>query len=382
MIYLDNAATTYPKPACVVETLRRSAQIYGANPGRGGYEMCISTSKQVYAVREKIAAFFNAEGPEYVVFTSNCTQALNTAIHGSVKRCSHVLTSCLEHNSVMRPLEKMRKEGKIVYDCAEVGATDDETVENFRVLLSKRTSLIVCTCASNVFGDVLPIRKIGLLAKERNIPFVVDAAQGAGIVPIDMKRENISCLCLPGHKGLYGPMGTGAMILSKDFLPETLMQGGTGTLSKILDQPDGIPERYESGTINVPGIVALGKGVDFVSEVGIKNMRYHENSLVKYLFCSLHNTENIRLYHDYDEKRRVPVLSFNIGNIPCEQAAEMLGEDGIAVRGGFHCNAYAHRFYQTYEEGTLRASVSFFNCKKDIDYLLNSIKKIAKRNVL
>lgn len=382
MIYLDNAATSYPKPVCVVEALKRSAQIYGANPGRGGYEMCINTSKQVYAAREKIAEFFNAEGPEYVVFTSNCTESLNIAIQGGAKKFSHVLTSCLEHNSVMRPLEKMKKDGKIVYDCACVGATDDETVENFESMISKRTSMIVCACASNVFGDILPIRKIGLVAKEKNIPFVVDAAQGAGVVDIDMKRDNVSCLCMPGHKGLYGPMGTGIMILSKDFLPDTLLQGGTGTMSKMLDQPREVPERYESGTLNVPGIIALSKGVDFVKEVGIKKLRNHENSLIKYLYYSLDNMQNVKLYHNYDSKRRVPVLSFNVGDIPCEQVSQMLGDDNIAVRGGFHCNKCAHKFYSTYEIGTLRASVSYFNCKKDIDILLNSIKKIAKRSFL
>lgn len=382
MIYLDNAATTYPKPARVVGMLQNSARFYGANPGRGGYEMCMNTSARVYEVRKRLAQFFNAERAENVVFTSNCTHALNIAVNGFAKSGSHVLTSCLEHNSVMRPLEKMRREGKIVYNCAQIGKTDDETVDNFRALISRRTCMIVCTCASNVFGDILPIRRIGQLAKERNIPLVVDAAQAAGILKIDMSKDNISCLCLPGHKGLYGPMGTGAVILSGDHIPDTLICGGTGTASKQLEQPWDLPERFESGTLNVPGILSLGEGVDFVSKVGMKKMRYHENDLMSYLYSSLKEIDGIHLYNEYDKNRRVPVLSFNVGDMPCEQVSEYLGQDGIAVRGGFHCNPSAHKYYETYDIGTLRVSVSYFNSKKDIDILLNSIKKIAKRQIM
>lgn len=382
MIYLDNAATTYPKPMCVVESLKLSPHIYGANPGRGGYEMCLNTSRKVYTVRKKLAEFFGADDAQNVVFTSNCTHSLNIAIQGYAKTHSHVLTSCIEHNSVMRPLENLRKEGKIVYDCAKIGKDDDETVENFRQLISSRTSLIVCAYASNVFGDILPIRRIGMLAKERNIPFVVDAAQAAGVIDIDVERDNISCLCLPGHKGLYGPMGTGAMILSADSCPKPLIYGGTGTLSKSLDQPTETPETFESGTLNVPGIIALGKGVDFVKSIGIKNMRSHESMLIDYLDSSLRNMGFVKTYNVFDKNSRVPVLSFNIGDVHCERVAELLGEENIAVRGGFHCNSCAHRFYSTDETGTVRVSVSYFNCKKDIDILLNSIKKIAKiRNI-
>lgn len=382
MIYLDNAATTYPKPARVVEAFRRSAHLYGANPGRGGYEMSMKTSLKIYSVRKKLAELFNADEPEKVIFTSNCTDALNIAIRGFAKDSSHVLTSCLEHNSVMRPLEHLKKSGRIVYDCARSGENDDETVENFRALLSKRTSLIVCTYSSNVFGDILPIRRIGLLAKEHSIPFVVDAAQAAGILNIDMEKDNVSCLCLPGHKGLYGPMGTGAMILRGDFVPKPLTYGGTGTFSKLLDQPQELPESFESGTLNVPGIISLGEGVEFVRSVGIKTMRYRENRLIEYLYSSLREMDQIKLYNEFDGSRRVPVLSLNIGDLPCEQVSDLLGREKIAVRGGFHCNPSAHKHYGTYDSGTVRVSVSHFNCKKDIDFLLNSIKKIAKRQIL
>lgn len=382
MIYLDNAATTYPKPASVSRSLHQSVLFYGANPGRSGYEMCMNTARRVYSVRKKLADFFGADEPENVVFTSNCTHALNIALNGFAKNSSHVLTSCLEHNSVMRPLEQMRKDGRIFYDCVKIGRSDEETVENFKSLLSRRTSLIVCTYASNVFGDILPIRAIGQLAKERNIPFVVDAAQAAGVLNINMKKDNISCLCLPGHKGLYGPMGTGAMILSGDHLPKSLLLGGTGTLSKILDQPEELPERYESGTLNVPGILAFGEGVDFVKNVGLKKIRYHENSLAEYLYSNLSSIEQVKLYHPFDCERRAPVISFNVGDLPCERAGEILASEDIAVRSGFHCNVCAHKFYKTDSIGTVRASVSYFNCKKDIDILLNSIKKIAKNQFI
>lgn len=382
MIYLDNAATTYPKPASVSEALRASVIRYGANPGRGSYPMSIQTNEQIFSVRKKLKTFFNASGEENVIFTSNCTASLNMSIKGLVKPFGHVVTSCLEHNSVMRVLQKLKKDRMITFDTAYPGHTDEQTVENFEMCIKPSTSLIICTAASNVFGDIMPIRKIGMIAKKKGIPFVVDAAQAAGVIDIDIERDNISCLCLPGHKGLYGIMGTGVMILSQDVSLDTLVEGGTGSESKNFNQPFVLPERFESGTENTPGIISLGKGIDFISRTGINKIHHHESSLIKYLYENFKQLEFVEVYNEYDCKKFVPVLSFNIKGYFSEETADMLGRDNIAVRGGFHCNPNAHKYYGTYEQGTVRVSVSYFNSKKDIDFLLNSIKKIAKTKTM
>lgn len=382
MIYLDNAATTYPKPSTVSEAMRTSVLRYGANPGRGSYPMSIQTNEQIFSVRKKLKTFFNAPGEENVIFTSNCTSALNMSIKGLVKPFGHVVTSCLEHNSVMRVLHKLKKDGMITFDTVYPGRNDEQTADNFKMCIKPSTSLIVCTAASNVFGDIMPIKKIGSIAKERGIPFIVDAAQAAGVIDIDIEQDNISCLCMPGHKGMYGVMGTGAMILSQDALLDTILEGGTGSESKNFDQPLVMPERFESGTENTPGIIALGRGVDFVNRIGTRKIHIHENSLIKYLYENLKQLEYVELYNEYNDKKFVPLMSFNIKGCSSEEIAELLGRDNIAVRGGFHCNPNAHKYYGTYEQGTVRVSVSYFNSKKDMDFLLNSIKKIAKTKMM
>ena len=378
MIYLDNAATTYPKPNQVVEMMKISALKYGANPGRSSYEMCKNTTEQIYNVRKKLKEMFNASGEENVVFTQNCTASLNIAVKGLAKSYTRVITSNLEHNSVMRPLEKLKSEKNIAVDIFEKGKTKEETLENFKRLIRYDTSLVVCTYASNVFGDILPIKEMGRILKKKNIAFIVDGAQAAGVIDIDIKRDNISCLCLPGHKGLYGVMGTGVLVINDDVLIDTLFEGGTGTMSKSLVQPFDYPERLESGTLNVPGITALGKGIDFLNEIGIEKIHNYECGLIKYLYSSLKKNEDVILYNEFDEKNFVPILSFNVKNMSSEETVQLLSVENIAVRGGFHCNANAHKYYGSYEIGTVRVSVSCFNTKKDMDILLNSVKKIAK----
>ena len=377
MIYLDNAATTYPKPIGVYEMMRAAPRKYGANPGRSSYKMCQDTMEKIYSVRKKLCKMFNAPGEEYVVFTSNCTSALNIAIKGLSKNCGHAVTSDLEHNSVMRPLYRLEKEKFFYYETAKTEFQKDKTVRNFEYKIRKNTNFICCTYSSNVFGDILPITQIGELAKDAGIPLVVDAAQAAGVIEIDMKRDNISFLCMPGHKGLYGMMGTGVLILGSDKYLDTLYEGGTGSESKSFEQPEILPDRFESGTVNTPGIICLGKGVDFVNNIGINKIHNHETMLIKYLYDNLENDKSIQLYNVYHPERYAPILSFNIKGIPSEKTAELLGDKGIAVRGGFHCNPNAHIHYNSYETGTVRVSVSYFNTKKDMDYLLNSIKKIA-----
>ena len=377
MIYLDNAATTYPKPISVYEAMKFVPRKYGANPGRSSYKMCQDTMEKIYSVRKKLCKMFNAPGEEYVIFTSNCTSALNMAIKGLAKKYGHAVTSDLEHNSVMRPLHRLEREKSFYYDTVKTDIREDKTVRNFEYKIRKNTDFICCTYASNVFGDILPITQIGKIAKEAKIPLIVDAAQAAGVIDIDMKRDNISFLCLPGHKGLYGLMGTGVLIIGEDKYLDTLFEGGTGSESKGFEQPEILPDRFESGTVNTPGIICLEKGIDFVNKIGINKIHKHESDLIKYLYANLENDKKIKLYNVYHPKRYVPVLSFNIKGLHSEKTAEFLGDMGIALRGGFHCNPNAHIHYNSYQTGTVRVSVSYFNNKKDMDYLLNSLKKIA-----
>ncbi len=378
MIYLDNSATTYPKPPEVRNALLTSSEKFGANPGRGGYKMSSDTALEIYKVRHSLAEMFGADSEENIIFTSNCTHSLNIAIKGLARNGGHAITSSLEHNSVMRPLEKLTEKMDFSYDTVRIAENDEMTVRNFERKIRKNTCFIVCTYASNVFGDILPIRKIGQLAAEYNIPLIVDASQAAGILDIDIMKDNISCLCMPGHKGLYGPAGTGVLIVKDGIELDTIIEGGTGSESRSLLQPSFWPDRFECGTLNTVGIIALGKGVSFVRREKIGNIREKECHLIEGLYRNFLNSDNVFIYNKFDEKRFVPILSFNIPHRTGEETATALSEYGIAIRGGYHCNVCAHEHYGTLSTGTARVSVSAFSRKNDIEYLINCVNKIAK----
>ena len=261
MIYFDNAATTYPKPREVINEINKAFTLYGANPGRSGHDMSMNTALAVYSARETLNSFFDGYGSEYVSFTSNCTQSLNMAIKGILKRGDHVIISSLEHNSVLRPVTKLAEQKKISFSVFTVSQNEEETLFNLKKEIKDNTKLIITTAVSNVFGDILPLENIGRIAKENNILFMVDGAQGAGVIPIKMKQTGINCLCIPGHKSLYGPMGIGA-VLHDGCIKETIIEGGTGTESFNFSQPLSFPERLESGTLNVPAICGLKKGLE------------------------------------------------------------------------------------------------------------------------
>lgn len=380
MIYFDNAATTYPKPRIVREAMARALVEYGANPGRSGHTMSLRTADRIYRCREQAAALFGLQEPENVVFTLNCTHAINTVLHGILRRGDHVVTSDLEHNAVMRPLYKLAGDGVISYSTAHVCEGDfEKTLANFREQIKPNTRMIICMHASNVFGTVLPIEDIAKLAHERGLLFVVDAAQSAGGLPIDMGKTGIDFLCLPGHKGLYGPMGTGLLLCADGEAVRPLMEGGTGSLSAHLYQPSILPDKLESGTGNTPGILALSAGLDFVKTVGIGSIAEHELSLMQTLYDALAATENVRLYTQRPEQgKHVPLLSFNMADLHSEETAARLNQDGIAVRAGLHCAPCAHKAYGTSETGTVRIAPSYFTSKKDLYELIKSVRKIAK----
>ncbi len=377
MIYLDNAATSYPKPQAVVNAVKNSFINYGANPGRSGHKLSVKTAGEVYETRELLNEFFDGYGGEFVSFTANCTEALNIAIKGILEAGDHVVISSFEHNSVVRPLQYLSDMGLITYSIFEVGDNKQETIDNFKNALKSNTKLSIVTAVSNVFGRVLPLEELGKIANEKGVLFFVDGAQGAGVVPISMEKMHIDCLCVPGHKGLLGPMGTGA-ILHKglDFSP--LIQGGTGSRSFDLSQPSEYPDRLESGTLNVPGICGLKQGINTVKSIGVERIFAEENFICNEIFNGLKNIKNVKLYEEERSNNiYAPVLSFNIEGMHSEKVNAILDSYSIAVRGGFHCSPLAHNFMGTKQTGTVRISPSFRTSKKDINILLNLIRKIA-----
>ena len=378
MIYFDNAATSYPKPREVINEVNKAFTIYGANPGRSGHDMSMNTALAVYSARETLNTFFDGYGCEYVSFTANCTQSLNMAIKGILKKGDHVIISSLEHNSVLRPVVKMVEQGLISYSVFVVSQNEEETLFNLKQEIKSNTKLIITTAVSNVFGDILPLERIGEIAKANNILFMVDGAQGAGVLPIKMRSLGINCLCVPGHKSLLGPMGVG-VVLHDGSITETIIEGGTGTESFYFGQPLSFPERLESGTLNVPAICGLKKGVEIISSYGAKNIFNEESELMEYLFNELSSMRNIILYkNEYDRKNQAPLVSFNIKNKHSEEVSAFLNSNSVAVRGGFHCSPLAHKTYGTESVGAVRISPSRFNTKKDVKYVINLLQKIAK----
>lgn len=377
MIYFDNAATSYPKPAEVIKTVNSALNLYGANPGRSGHNMSISAANQVYLCRESLNRFFNGFGEEFVSFFPNCTYALNVAIKGIIKKGEHIIISSLEHNSVLRPVHKLKEENVADYSVFKVCKTKEETIENFRKSFKSNTKLCVVTAVSNVFGNILPLKELSTIAHEKDAYFFVDGAQGAGVVELDMKKQGIDCLCVPGHKGLLGPMGTGAL-LHNDLDFSTIIEGGTGSASFDFSQPQTYPERLESGTLNVPGLCGLRKGVEIVEKTGVNRIFAKEKSVSEAIFEGLKHIPSVTLYQEnYSTSDYAPLVSFNIENLHSEQVSAYLNEHGIAVRGGFHCAPLAHISNQTQSQGAVRISPSIFNGEKDIKILLNLVRKIA-----
>lgn len=371
MIYLDNAATTGKKPPEVIKAVNDALKFYSANPGRSGHTASVKAAEAIYGVREKIAEFFGASGAENVCFTLNCTHSINCVIKGVLRTGERVIVSSLEHNAVMRPLKKMG----IGYDVAEVSLFDDKiTLENFEAKIKPNTRLIICTGASNVLGKTLPIKEIGALCKKRGLLFAVDAAQTAGVLPINMKEMNIDYLCIAPHKGLYATMGVGILICEKG-INNTIIEGGTGTNSIELVQPDNLPERIESGTVNLPAIMGIGAGIDYVNKKGIENIYKSEISLINMLYGKLKENPNIILYTPEPIKYGyAPVLSFNIKGFSSSEVTALMSENGIAARGGLHCAPTAHRIIDTLNQGTVRISVATFNNTNEIMILSNLLK--------
>lgn len=380
MIYLDNSASSFPKPLEVAKAMTRAVNVFGANPGRSGHFLSMYAANEVYNCRVSVGMLFNLP-PERVIFTLNATMAINIALKGALLAGSEVIVSDFEHNAVLRPLKALEKIGVTCKEALVDLYDDNKTIKAFEELITNNTRIIACTHCSNVLGKVLPIKQLGELAKKRGLLFLVDAAQTAGSRNIDVIENNIDFLCLAGHKGLYGPQGIGALLINNDNLLSTLIEGGTGVNSKELVQPIELPERYESGTVNTPGIVGLNEGIKFVQKLGINNICEYEKNLILFAYDELKNIGEVLLYTDRPNEGFANVLPFNIKGFHSNEVAEFLDNYSLMTRSGYHCAPSAHKKINTLESGAVRVSVSVFNSKKDIKELIILIKKFIKISI-
>ncbi len=380
MIYLDNGATSYPKPKTVIRAVAQAIETYGGNPGRSGHNISMRTSQKIHTVRENVAEFFGADC-ENVIFTSNCTMALNMAIKGVMQNSGHIIISCLEHNSVSRPVYKLFQDKKITYSVATIYPDSiEKTIESFARLIGPDTKAIVCMHASNVSGYITPINAIGELCRLSNIKFIVDAAQTAGVIPINMEEMKIDILCTAGHKSLFGITGTGLMILGKDVVIDSFYEGGTGSSSSELQQPDLYPDKFESGTINTVGILSIGAGINYIKQIGIERIYSYEMDLCKYMYSKFSEHENIITYIDnFSEDAYVPIVFFNIKGKNSVEVVEYLNNKGFAVRGGLHCSPFAHDFYKTGDSGSVRVTVQSANTKRQIMTFINHVITLSQK---
>lgn len=379
VVYFDNAATSWPKPPEVLEAVTQALSSPVGNPGRAGHRAAIAAGRLVLDAREAVSELLGIEDPARLVFTKNATEALNLAILGLVRPGDHVVTGSMEHNSVMRPLRWLESQGAAltVVPCSTDGVLDPEAV---RGALRPETRLVVTTHASNVVGTLVPVEEIARVCREAGVPYLVDAAQTAGAVPIDVEAMGIDLLAFTGHKGLLGPTGTGGLYIREGLEPDPLMRGGTGSRSDEEEQPEFLPDRYESGTVNVVGLAGLGAGVRHVLEVGVDRVREHEVSLIRAFLEGAAGIAGCRVHGTGDPELQVGVVSFNIGDISPSEVGRLLdAEFGILSRIGLHCAPLAHRTIGTFPRGTVRFGWGLFNTLDEVTYALEALERIARR---
>ena len=411
-IYLDNACTTFPKPEAVTDAVLHYMLEGGANINRSSYETAGEADEMVYDAREKLSRFFNGYGGKNVVFTANITESLNMILKGFLKPGDHVLVSAMEHNAVMRPLTQLGTELKAAPEadfeaqpetasssssapedgirftripCDETGSLKTGEMEK---LLRPETKAVIMTHASNVSGTVMPLSEVGAFCKEHGLTFIVDSAQTAGVLPIDMREMNIDILCFTGHKSLLGPQGTGGFLIRGDLVPKVtpLITGGTGSMSHTEVQPEFMPDKFESGTMNVAGIMGLSAGLDYISNIGLENIQKREAELTEKFLKELNIMERdgcLKIIGKKDKENRVGVISLvPVGMDPAVLSDLLDREYGIQVRTGLHCAPSAHKTLGTFPEGTVRFSVGPFTKDGDIDAAVLALQKVLERKPL
>ena len=383
MIYLDNAATSWPKPESVYQALDEFLRNSGGNPGRGGHTMALAASRTVDETRLLLARLINAPDKDRVILTLNCTDSLNMGLKGLLKPGDHVVTSCLEHNSVVRPLKKLERQGIRVTRLSPHPANGFVSPGDIETSITRETRLVVMTHASNVSGVIQPIEEYGSIARCHNLVFMVDAAQTAGKYPLDVQASNIDLLAFSGHKGLFGPPGTGILYIGERVELDSLREGGTGSHSEREEQPTALPYKFESGTPNTLGIAGLGAGLKFILQEGIEIILAHEQSLTARLLEGLSQIPGVTVYGAKDGASQAPVVSFTVDGIePGEVGAILDQAFDIKVRSGLHCAPVAHRTLGTFPLGTVRLSPGYFNTIEEIDLTIEAISKIARTRSL
>jgi cysteine desulfurase/selenocysteine lyase len=378
MIYLDNAATSFPKPESVYQALDRFARSSLANPGRAGHKMALAAERALDDGRHLLNQLFHGESPDRFVFTLNCTDGLNMAFKGVLVEGDHVITSDLEHNSISRPLRAMELAGKISLTRLKADAGGTLDPQAVRQAIQPKTRLIALTHASNVLGTIQPVGDIGKIARERNVLFLVDAAQTAGVIPIDVQALQIDLLAFPGHKSLLGPTGTGALYVSPRAAVRPWREGGTGGDSSSETQPKEFPYFLEGGTPNVLGVAGLSAGIKYVTEQGLEKIHAHEVALVERLWRRLDEIGGFEVFGHRDPAKRVGTLSFRSEMLPAAELGGILDQAfDIAIRPGLHCAPYVHRAIGTFPEGAVRVSPGPFSTEADIDQLAKALAEVV-----
>ena len=377
MIYLDNAATTRVKPKEVVEAVAEALITLG-NAERGTHSASLGASRTVFSTRMKLAKFFNAEGPSNIVFTMNATESLNIAIKGILEKGDAVITTCLEHNSVLRPLYQLRDEG-VELSFVSADKLGRPNYEEFESLMKPNTKAIISTAGSNLTGNLVDIRWVGEIAKKHGLIFVVDASQTAGVFPIDVKALNIDILCFTGHKGLLGPQGTGGLYVKDGVDVRPYLSGGTGVQTYNEHQPAEMPTRLEAGTLNGHGLAGLDAAIDYINEYGMQTIHDKEMSLMWRFYNGVKDIEGVKIYGDFDVKDRCPIVSINLSDYESGAVSdELANRFEIATRPGGHCAPLMHKALGTVDQGAVRFSFSHFNTEEEVDTAINAVRMLIE----
>ncbi|MDU1006276.1 aminotransferase class V-fold PLP-dependent enzyme [Clostridium butyricum] len=378
-VYLDNSSTTFPKPKQVIDGMYNYMLNVGGNAGRGNYTNTLQSNRFLYEAREIVSDFFGFSSPSNVIFTNNVTTSLNMLIKGLIKQGDHVITSSMEHNSVLRPLINCKELLDINLDIIDADESGFINVSDFRSKITSATKLVVLTQASNVTGSIQNIAEVGKICKEKNVFFIVDSSQGAGVLELNINSVNANAIAFTGHKSLLGPQGIGGFIIDDKLNDscKSILHGGTGSLSYSLDQPDFLPDKFECGTHNMPGIVGLSEGIKFINSTGLKTIYEHNHYLINYLLDGLQNIKDIIIYGDSTGKNITTCVSINMKSLDSSELGYSLENSGIKTRCGLHCAPLAHKTIRSYPNGTVRLSVSYFNTKEEIDFTLKTLNKIS-----
>lgn len=379
-IYLDNASTTFPKAPTVATAMSDYITNRGININRGSYALAYDVEDIIYTTRQRLHTLFNGHDPAHVIFTQNVTMSLNMVIKGLLKAGDHVLVSSMEHNAVMRPLTQLLDKG-ITFDTIPCDSTGSIQMDSIEPLIRPNTVALIINHASNVCGTIQPLESIGPICKAHNLQFIVDAAQTAGVIPIDVKACHIDALCFTGHKGLLGPQGIGGIILTKEMAQNLtpLIAGGTGSFSHLETMPTHMPDAFESGTLNLPGIIGLNEGLAYIESQGMENIHNHELALTQAFLEGLQSIDGINIVGKQNIQDRTAVVSITIdGMDPANIAYELESTYHIMTRVGLHCAPRAHQTLRTYPEGTVRFSFGYANTHKDVESALSALNTIVK----